>query len=206
MKCKPWIRHFSPPKFQCFSSQFALHGLCALEIWLDDRGTGQWKWLEEVPRRTSLVPLAFPCFVLCLIGVETEALLDYQGRAGDHFHCALEPSPSHIRRRQKWLKSDFRGPPKSNPKSNLTSDFLTRKSQNLVTFRVKKLFSGSFRVTLGGPQKSLFSDFWATLNFSGFRGLWGVRTFTRVSLTSKFLRRYQKQLHKTQLKKQVCIY
>ena len=40
------------------------------------------KRMEEVPRRTSLVPLAFPCFVLCLIGVETEGLLDYQGRAG----------------------------------------------------------------------------------------------------------------------------
>ena len=38
--------------------------------------------MEEVPCRTSLVPLAFPCFVLCLIGVETEGLLDYQGRAG----------------------------------------------------------------------------------------------------------------------------
>ena len=38
--------------------------------------------MEEVPRRTSLVPLAFPCFVHCLIGVETEGLLDYQGRAG----------------------------------------------------------------------------------------------------------------------------
>ena len=29
MKCKPWIRHFQPRKFQCFSSQFALHGLRA---------------------------------------------------------------------------------------------------------------------------------------------------------------------------------
>ena len=38
--------------------------------------------MEEVPRRTSLVPLAFPCFVLCLIVVETEGLLDYQGHAG----------------------------------------------------------------------------------------------------------------------------
>ena len=38
--------------------------------------------MEEVPRRTSLVPLAFPCFVHCLIGVETERLLDYQGREG----------------------------------------------------------------------------------------------------------------------------
>ena len=32
MKCKPWIRHFQPRKFQCFSSQFALHGLRALEF------------------------------------------------------------------------------------------------------------------------------------------------------------------------------
>ena len=31
MKCKPRIRHFEPRKFQCFSSQFALHGLRALE-------------------------------------------------------------------------------------------------------------------------------------------------------------------------------
>ena len=38
--------------------------------------------MEEVPRHTSLVPLAFPCFVLCLIGVETEGFLDHQGRAG----------------------------------------------------------------------------------------------------------------------------
>ena len=38
--------------------------------------------MDEVPRRTSLVPLALPCFVLCLIGVETEGFLDYQGRAG----------------------------------------------------------------------------------------------------------------------------
>ena len=38
--------------------------------------------MDEAPRRTSLVPLAFPCSVLCLLGVETEGLLDYQGRAG----------------------------------------------------------------------------------------------------------------------------
>ena len=38
--------------------------------------------MEEVPRRISLVPLAFPCFLHCLMGVETEGRLDYQGRAG----------------------------------------------------------------------------------------------------------------------------
>ena len=53
--------------------------------------------MEEVPRRTSLVPLAFPCFVLRLIGLETKNVLDYQGRAGDHFHCTVERSPGHIR-------------------------------------------------------------------------------------------------------------
>ena len=37
--------------------------------------------MAEVARRTSLAPLASPCFVLCLIGVETEGLLDYQGSA-----------------------------------------------------------------------------------------------------------------------------
>ena len=29
--------------------------------------------------------------------METEGLLDYQGRAGDHFHGTVEPSPGHIR-------------------------------------------------------------------------------------------------------------
>ena len=38
--------------------------------------------MEEVPCRTSLAPLASPCFALRFIGVETKELLDYQGRAG----------------------------------------------------------------------------------------------------------------------------
>ena len=38
-----------------------------------------------------------PLLVLSLIGVETEGLLDYQGRAGDHFHWTVEASPGHIR-------------------------------------------------------------------------------------------------------------
>ena len=51
--------------------------------------------MEEVPRRTSPVPLAFPCLLHSLIGVE--GLSNYQGRGGDHFHCTVEPSPGHIR-------------------------------------------------------------------------------------------------------------
>ena len=39
--------------------------------------------MEEVPRRTSLVPLAFPClYIVYLIRVEAEGLLVYEGRAG----------------------------------------------------------------------------------------------------------------------------
>ena len=45
------------------------------------KGAGQLNG-GRCPRRTSLVPLALPSFVLCLIGVEAEGLLDYQGRAG----------------------------------------------------------------------------------------------------------------------------
>ena len=38
--------------------------------------------MEEVPCRTPLTTLASPCFVFIFIGVETEGLLDYEGRAG----------------------------------------------------------------------------------------------------------------------------
>ena len=40
---------------------------------------------EEVPSlpyRTSRAPLAPPCFLLVLIGLETKGLLDFQGRRG----------------------------------------------------------------------------------------------------------------------------
>ena len=39
-----------------------------IPIRLDARGAGQWKWMEEVPSRTSLATLTSPCFVLCLRG------------------------------------------------------------------------------------------------------------------------------------------
>ena len=39
----------------------------------------EWRKFCAVPR---LYPIAFPCFILCLIGVETEGPLDYQGQAG----------------------------------------------------------------------------------------------------------------------------
>ena len=52
-----------------------------------------------------------PWFVHCLIRAETEELLDYQGRAGDHFHCTVEPSPGHIRCRNfsgaSFRRGDF---------------------------------------------------------------------------------------------------
>ena len=55
--------------------------------------------IRGCPRRTSLVPRASPCFVLCLIRVETEGLrLPEAG--GDHFHCTVELSPGHIRCRK----------------------------------------------------------------------------------------------------------
>ena len=39
----------------------------------------EWRKFCIVPR---LRPLLFPCFLLCLVGVETEGLLDYEGTAG----------------------------------------------------------------------------------------------------------------------------
>ena len=38
--------------------------------------------MEEVQRRTSHAPLASPCFLLAVIGLEEKGLLDFQGRRG----------------------------------------------------------------------------------------------------------------------------
>ena len=43
--------------------------------------------------RTPCVPL----FCTSFNRVGNKERLDYQGRAGDHFHCTVEPSPGHIR-------------------------------------------------------------------------------------------------------------
>ena len=53
--------------------------------------------------RTPCVPLFCTSFNR---GGETEGLLDYQGRAGDHFHHTVVPSPGHIRCR-KFLGWNF---------------------------------------------------------------------------------------------------
>ena len=56
--------------------------------------------MEEVPCRTSLAPLASPCFVLCLLGVEEKGFR-LPGEGEDHFHYAVEPLPGHIRCRKE---------------------------------------------------------------------------------------------------------
>ena len=86
MKCKPWIRHFLHPKFECFSSQCALHGLRALEMFMPffrgliPRSYEIWpwhvKWLlvaQSFHNLSSLLTLlphlrpcpTFPCLCPC---------------------------------------------------------------------------------------------------------------------------------------------
>ena len=48
-----------------------------------------------------------PLFCTSFNRVETEGLLDYQGRAGDHVHCTVEPSPGHIRCRKVYTFRDL---------------------------------------------------------------------------------------------------
>ena len=66
---------------------------------------GQWKGMEEVQRRTSLAPLASPCFTLSLLSLEAEEGFSLPGEGGDHFHCAVEPSSGHIRYRFWFLEN-----------------------------------------------------------------------------------------------------
>ena len=54
----------------------------------------------EVPRRTSLVPLAFPWSVLFLNRGGNRRAFRLAGARRDHFHCTVEPSPGHIRCRK----------------------------------------------------------------------------------------------------------
>ena len=73
-------------------------------LWLFSHA--QYDWTTGVSdngndwRKFRAVPLSYPLRPLIvyfvLIGVETEGLLDCQGKAGDHFHCTVEPSPGHI--------------------------------------------------------------------------------------------------------------
>ena len=82
---------WAPPQKLCASFPEKEHKK-SLPNMTGQPGYRQWKLMEEVLRSTSLVPLAFRCFVLCLLGVVTEELLD----GGDHFHCTVEPLPGHI--------------------------------------------------------------------------------------------------------------
>ena len=54
-------------------------------------------WTMEMNGGSSAPYLActpcVPLFVHCLIRVEAEGLLDYQGRAEIIFHCMVEPFP-----------------------------------------------------------------------------------------------------------------
>ena len=86
--------------------------------------------MEEVLRRTSLAPLASPC------SCTSFSSRRLPGKGGDHFHCTVEPSPGHIRRRfpaaPRFLKyKDKRKlkPPSSRQGSCNTSAPTLRKRQ-----------------------------------------------------------------------------
>ena len=74
-------------------------------IFLDNRGTGQWKWIEEVPRRTSLVPLCVPLFCTLFNRGGNRSAFRLPGAGGEHFHCTVEPSSGHIRCRIQRYRS-----------------------------------------------------------------------------------------------------
>ena len=64
--------------FSCHATPHIMHAQYDWTTGVPDNGN-EWRKFRAVPRS---YPIAFPCFVLCLIGVETEGLLDYQGMAG----------------------------------------------------------------------------------------------------------------------------
>ena len=70
------MSHYKKSGFQrSFWSHAKIHAQCDWTTAAPDNGN-EWRKFRVVPR---LHPFALPCFVLCLIGVEAEGLLDYQG-------------------------------------------------------------------------------------------------------------------------------
>ena len=63
--------------------------------------------MEEVLRRTSLTPLAYPHFVLCLLGMET--LLDYPGRAGTISIVQWNLRPVIFREKERGVENSGEG-------------------------------------------------------------------------------------------------
>ena len=53
--------------------------------------------MEEVPRRTSRAPFAFPCFMLIIDRFGGKGAFSLPGATWDHFRCTVEPSPGHTR-------------------------------------------------------------------------------------------------------------
>ena len=98
--------------------------------------------------------------------METEALLDYQGRAGDHFHCTVEPSPGHIRCRFSLKISPKFEPEKirSKPKKGQFMNF----SQGHSGTKVRDVNRACFP-----KEKHQNSQKWAKfMNFSFWSFLW----------------------------------
>ena len=64
----------------------------------------EWRKFRAVPRLYPLRSLVF-CRLFSRGGNRRAFRL--RGAGGDHLHCTVEPSPGHIRRRKKTLKSSF---------------------------------------------------------------------------------------------------
>ena len=97
MKCKPWIRHFQPPKFQCFSSQFALHGLRALEDCKHNShfrarvSTGFWAIFPDIVLHFQV---RVSCQKLQMFGIESLVIQGCErGCFGKRCFCPLPETP-----------------------------------------------------------------------------------------------------------------
>ena len=98
--------------------------------------------------RTPCVPL----FSTCLVRLETEGLLDYEGRAGHHFHCTVEPSPGHIRCReirQKRTKKQTTSPSQKKTRKSKKRGLECQGSKDFLHIKSRELSSASILARSG---------------------------------------------------------
>ena len=149
--------------------------------------------MEEVPRRTSLPPLAFLCFVLCVLRVETEGLLAgrgslplYGGTLAWSFSVLnwefqYEPQSQNRQISNLRIKWGFLPIPERAPKSAKTK----KKKRTFCTLLRKKCgFFRTFRRSFWNRRKPHVV---AQIDYFAISALWVILKFLTLALVGSLL-------------------
>ena len=97
------------------------------------------EWREEVPRRISLAPFAFPFLCTWFNRGGSRRAFRLPGEGGDHIYCTVEPLPGHSRCRKM---RNFLHHQKSLANGDFLCDSTISTSPRAITTTQTDIFSG----------------------------------------------------------------